>query len=415
MTQPEVEREGRLTGPPHVPTNDGGPACRQARGTDLGTHRANRRKADLAASRGLMGNKSKTNMWTGRTRSSRKRVPGGDLEPVTGPAEVAPNALKPSSTRRKRKRKAHLPLLSRESRDAVADHDVKKLEGDTEEHLNACNVARQASTSATHKLRANAGFAAVRNLYDQQDKVMKILAHRVVDGGLQRARAQKSFAHEKGGQVQYLVEWADSVVLKEHLQILEDNGYSASSTREFSQLGFGPARFLVEASWQPTWEPEARLCEHTPHQEMVDKYRRNNLECSPTRLQAQNIDKDQCTRLQQGLDAITRPCNAYHEALKTHLHISLDLINPDFDIVATGSATIQCENISDCYAKEPPTERPQTLRALAFDHDGKFVCSLGVACMAQLRSRHVGLNGSTLPEDTVALLKRYKHGNESDK
>ena len=132
------------------------------------------------------------------------------------------------------------------------------------------------------------------------------------------------------------MEWADSVVLKEHLQVLKDNGYRGSSTREFSQFGFGPARFLVEASWQPTWEPEARLCEDTSHQEMVDKYRRNNLEYSPTRLQAQNIDKDQCKRLQQGLDAVTRPCNAYHEALKTHLHISLDPINPDFDVVARG-------------------------------------------------------------------------------
>ena len=82
-----------------------------------------------------------------------------------------------------------MPLLSRESRDAVADDDVRKMEGDTEEHLNACNVARQASTSDIHKLGANAGFAAVRNLYDQQDKVMKVLAHRVVDRGLQRARA----------------------------------------------------------------------------------------------------------------------------------------------------------------------------------------------------------------------------------
>ena len=139
------------------------------------------------------------------------------------------------------------------------------------------------------------------------------------------------------------------------------------------------------------------------------------LESLPTKLQAHNIDGDQCIRLQQGLDAMTRPYNAYQEALKIRLHISLDRINPDFDIVATGSATIQCEDISDCYAKEPPTERPQTLRALAFDNDGKFVSSRNIACMAQLRKRHIGLNGSTLPEDTVALLKRYKHGNESEK
>ena len=122
---------------------------------------------------------------------------------------------------------------------------------------------------------------------------MKVVAHRVVDGGLQKARAQRSFANEQGGQVQYLVEWANSVVHKAHLQILEDDGYRAYCSREFSQLGLNPARFLIEVSWQPTWDPEARLCKHAPHQELVDEYRRNNLECSPTKLQAQNIDEDQ--------------------------------------------------------------------------------------------------------------------------
>ena len=48
----------------------------------------------------------------------------------------------------------------------------------------------------------------------------------------------KSFAHEKGCQVQYLVEWADSVVLKEHLQALEKNGYRAMSTKDFLQFGW---------------------------------------------------------------------------------------------------------------------------------------------------------------------------------
>ena len=114
---------------------------------------------------------------------------------------------------------------------------------------------------------------------------MKFLAHRVVDGGLQKAWAQKSFAHENGVQVQYLVEWADSVVLKKHLQILEDNGYRALSTGEFLQLGFGPARFLVEVSRQPTWEPEARLCQQTPHQELVAEYRL----CSSQRLAADPV------------------------------------------------------------------------------------------------------------------------------
>ena len=65
--------------------------------------------------------------------------------------------------------------------DVVAEDDVSKVKGDPEEHLNACNVARQASTSDTQKLDAN-GFAAVRILYDQQDKVVEIPAHRDVDG-----------------------------------------------------------------------------------------------------------------------------------------------------------------------------------------------------------------------------------------
>ena len=214
---------------------------------------------------------------------------------------------------------------------------------------------------------------------------MKVLAHRVVDGGRQKARALQSSAHEKrGSQVQYLKEQADSVLHKEHLQILADSLYRALSSRPFSQLGFGPARALIEVSWQPSWEPEARLCRHAPPWESLIEYKRNIRDCSPTILQAQNIDADPCTKFQQGLHAITRPCNAYHEALGTH--ISHNPVNIDFDIIATGSATIQCEHIFDCYAKEQPAERLQSLRAFASDSDGKFVSSLGVACMARPRS-----------------------------
>ena len=84
--------------------------------------------------------------------------------------------------------------------------------------------------------------SSVRNLYDQQDKVMKVLAHRIVDGSLQKARAQKSFANDQGVQIQYPVEWANSVVHKEHLQILDNNVYRALSSRMFTQLGFWPSQ-----------------------------------------------------------------------------------------------------------------------------------------------------------------------------
>ena len=89
----------------------------------------------------------------------------GTSNPATTPAEDAPDTFKPPSTRRKKKRKAHLPLLSRDSRDTIADDDVGKAEGGPEDHLDACHVTRQESTSDAQKPGANAGFAAVRNLY----------------------------------------------------------------------------------------------------------------------------------------------------------------------------------------------------------------------------------------------------------
>ena len=174
------------------------------------------------------------------------------------------------------------------------------------------------------------------------------------------------------------------------------------------QLGFGPARFWLSS-------PGSQLgglrlvfasIHHIGHwwtksSASIWNVRQQN--CKPGTLTAINA---------QGCNKAWTPFQDH-----AHLHISLDPFTPDLDIdiVAIGSATIQCKNISDCQAKEPPTERPQTLRALAFANNETFVSSLGVACMAQLRSQQVGRNGSTLSADTVALLKRYEHGNESDK
>ena len=116
--QPEGESKGRLPKPPHVPRNDGVPVSRQTREADADTHSTNRRETEPAAPQDLLGNKKETNMWAGCTRSSRKCVPSGALKPadLDRSAEVAQNALKPPSTRRKRMRKAYLHLLSRESR-----------------------------------------------------------------------------------------------------------------------------------------------------------------------------------------------------------------------------------------------------------------------------------------------------------
>ena len=175
--------------------------------------------------------------------------------------------------------------------------------------------APQAPTNDEDAQAPHSASAQVRDVpamtspaaYNSQDKVMKVLARRLVDGGAPLTRARKSFVHEQGCRIQHQVEWADTVVLKERLAILEANGYKVQSAGQFKQFEMGPAAYLIEGTWQPTWEPEACLCNHAPHFNMVLEYMFENLECSPTRLKARNIDDHQCAKLQQGLDARAVP------------------------------------------------------------------------------------------------------------
>ncbi len=74
-----------------------------------------------------------------------------------------------------------------------------------------------------------ADFATTRSLYNKQDLVTRLLAHRVIDGGLRQVRARRSFAHEKDCQVQFLVQREDSFVRQEYFQIPQENGYSLQS------------------------------------------------------------------------------------------------------------------------------------------------------------------------------------------
>ena len=96
---------------------------------------------------------------------------------------------------------------------------------------------------------------------------------------------------------------------------------------------------LLEASWEPTWEPELRLCEYEPHLQLVQEYKADSLLGMSSRLRAHDVDRA-AARLQQGLDAPEAPCNADHQGLKNYFHVHLDPINPDFDIVPSGHPTI---------------------------------------------------------------------------
>ena len=59
------------------------------------------------------------------------------------------------------------------------------------------NLPMQLSIHEVRRLGSNAGFAASRNLCDHQDHVKKVLAHRLVDGALQKLKIRKSFGCEQ--------------------------------------------------------------------------------------------------------------------------------------------------------------------------------------------------------------------------
>ena len=385
-----------------------------------GLNNVNRLQVESMPSAPQMAAINKASIWAGRTRNTLKRQRDEvDMQAASDTEAAAmpkPNiARTQQSARGRRRRKTFLPLLSRESRDAVASKQISWgwQEPYCTENGNETGVCL--GISKIRKLGPAAGYELIRSLYNEQDAIEQILAHRLVDGGAQRARARQSFAFERGCQVQYLVKWADTTVVEDHLQILAENGYTTTETRRMKGYGGGPARLMVEASWNPTWEPEARLLEHRAHADLIQRYREANLDGTPSKLMAHNIDEQQCPRLQQGLDAEEAPCNADHRGLKDNLHIDLDPIHPDLDIVPAGTPVIQCEEMSDCYAKDETEESNREARALVFDDNGQFIASINLDCLQELEKRHAGAGQpvASLEGDVLALLKRYKHGNES--
>ena len=275
--------------------------------------------------------------WTGRTRASNKRKAPetGSLVPEAAAQRLLPKPRK--SMRRRRKKRVLYPLLSRECKDVnMVEHiDWKWLDpengergADMDEFCKEISKIRELGTSVT--------FEVIRGLYNEQERAVKILGHQVVDGGAQKRKARRTLANEQGGQTQYKVQWANTIVLKEHLKILQDHGYSTSGLRPAPEFACIPASCmldLVEASWEPTWEPEARLLEFEPHLRLVQEHRADFLIDTPSQLWAHDVDGGQPARLQQGLDAQEAPCNADHQDVKNNFHVHLDPINPDFNIV----------------------------------------------------------------------------------
>ncbi len=66
--------------------------------------------------------------------------------------------------------------------------------------------------------------------------------------------------------------------------------------------------------------------------------------------------------------------------------------------------------ISDCYARDGDNETQETMQALAFNAEGHHVSSISPDRMGLLQHWH--RHSDVFEEDVVALLQRYKHGDE---
>ncbi len=66
---------------------------------------------------------------------------------------------------------------------------------------------------------------------------------------------------------------------------------------------------------------------------------------------------------------------------------------------------------ADCYAQDAENGIQGTMRALTFNAEGGYISGLSLNRMGLLQHRHI--HTGVFEEDVIALLQRYKHGNES--
>ena len=126
-------------------------------------------------------------------------------------------------------------------------------------------------------------------------------------------------------------------------------------------------------------------------------------------MQAKFIDGSQDAKMQHGLDG--REALQCLPGLNTDLHISLETINPGLTLwqlaLPQPNAKVSMTAMQRRRLQKDRSHRVR-LRLTV-----EVRPSLGLPLMPKLTRRHVGLNGTTLPEDVVALIQRYKHGNEA--
>ena len=178
----------------------------------------------------------------------------------------------------------------------------------------------------------------IPHLYGQQDRIDNILYECHIKDRRTKVKQQ-----------QYMVTWADTYIRKEHIPLAAKDGYIAKDTRRCPIIRriHGPVAYrrVLKASWEPVREPADTANIPQGMKEAFDDARRKAGCINLAKDNQGRMDLQKTNLNRQGywpaLQDKETSALLLEPGLAKRIHINtLDTVNPDQDIVATGAYTI---------------------------------------------------------------------------
>ena len=250
-------------------------------------------------------------------------------------------------------------------------------------------------------------------LYAEQDRVERVTAECM-----------------SNGQKRYIVQWADTYMLRHHIPLHAETGYKPAEVTRCPEFGrrFGPAagKRVAKVRWQEKEEPADN--DSIPI-ELIEDFQARREASGHIRL-----GKDACTRKDEHKTNLQRqgywtplqdkatPALLHQPGLRSSVHInSTDVINPDHDIAAPGKYIIKI--------RDADAAQGQGKLAYVYNPAGKTCGTITPARLLQLQvafehtrqcniSLHEKYHNPSFEHAVVSLLSRYngkgKHNTRSN-
>ena len=260
----------------------------------------------------------------------------------------------------------------------------------------------------------------VHILYNEQERIKAVTAHADVQVQLKKRThlGQLAITSTLEMQRQYTVEWHDTIILSEHLEIYAALGYSPTEVQPLQPEEALPQDFppqhrdrFVRVTWKPTKEPHARVEESAGN--LLEAYlqRYAAMHAAPA-AQLTPLPGDaalsNAERQGHGTEPLW-PTHAYNLELHQQVTISTVETNPEQDIVAPNRYTVQV-----CQRRRAAAAALETI-AQVYRPDGTFVGGLTLNRLHFLKSAYdnnswlpslAGLLPGTFEEELARLLLR---------